>query len=124
MIPFGNQTVTLYHRTRTAGEDGRSRDVWARYTLKGCSWREIAAQSMEGNAVRGTVQTVCRIPAGQMKPQVGDVLIFGAVSAEIASAKELNALLEQHRDGGAFRVESVANNAGSGVPLPHYVARG
>lgn len=124
MLPFGHETVTLYARNRATGADGRSRDSWVRHVLTGCSWRHTASQSMQENAVRGMTQCTCRIPAGQQCPNVGDVLILGTVYDEPASAKELNELLEAHREHGAFRVSAVANNAMQGSPMPHYAARG
>lgn len=124
MIPFGNQTVTLYHRERITGDNGRSQDIWTRHVLTDCSWRHTASQSIQENVVRGMTQSTCRIPVGQQRPNVGDVLILGMVYDQPASAKELNALLEAHRDNGAFRVSAVANNAMQGSPMPHYAARG
>lgn len=126
MIPFGNQSVILLARTRTVGKDGRSRDEWTQHTLTGCSWRAFRIQNVDTNAVRTVSETICRIPVGQRRPEVGDVLILGArgTSKEALTAHRVNELLENNRGTDAFRVESVRDNAMPGFPAPHYVAKG
>ena len=125
MIPFGNQTVTLFARKRVVGDDGRSRDEWVQHTLTGCSWRHTGTQLADGNAVRANATVTCRIPGGQAMPQVGDVLIPGKVSAPKAITTQwVNETLESNRESGAFRVATVQNNAMLGFPMPHYAARG
>lgn len=128
MIPFGNQTVTLLARNRVVGEDGRTHENWTRHTLTGCSWRSSAVQTADSNAVRNDWDYTCRIPGDQRKPQVGDVLILGTVAhlrvAASITAQEAAELLNSLRTTGAFRVESVRDNAMAGFPAPHYVARG
>lgn len=123
MIPFGSETVTLYHRITVTGEDGRSRDVWTRHVLTGCSWRQTDVQVLSSNAVARSVDTVCRIPAGQQKPDTGDVLILGAVKVQATTAKQVQQLLAEYKDS-AIRVASVKDNARIAGMLPHYAARG
>lgn len=116
MIPFGDKTVTLLHRQG---------DGYRRYVLTGCSWRMASASLMDGNTKRKTIETTCRIPEGQIKPAVGDVLALGDVNAEAKDEIELVRLLEALRVGGkaAFRVRRVKDNA-QGAPIPHYAAIG
>lgn len=120
MIPFGNETITLYHRSRTTVE-GRARDVWERIVIHGCSlvWKE-QTQFAEGLLRRG-VQVTCRIPPDGQAPAVGDVIVPGEIADEADSSMTAARLIESH--AGAFRVSSVAFNNRPGFPMPHYAAR-
>ena len=116
MIPFGNETVTILHRSGAG---------YARHVLTGCSWRSSKVRSMTGTAAEKSEDTVCRIPAGQTMPDVGDVLILGDVDAAAGSEIELVRLLDSLRRDGvrAIRVTQVRDNS-RGAPLPHYAATG
>lgn len=124
MIPFGAQTVTLYRRVRKQDGDGRMQDTWQSELLNGCSWRQRSVQTLADGAVLRRSQTVCRIPAGQTKPEVGDVLILGDARAMACTAKQVAQLLDQHRITGAIRVSEVADNTHGGAPMAHYAAKG
>lgn len=115
MIPFANDTVTLIHK----GKSG-----WTATVISGCSYRRIRRRILSGNTAILTDETVCRIPAGGAVPAVGDVIVLGRTNAAAYSEIELVRLMEAHRESGAFRVESVADNARPGMPVPHYAARG
>lgn len=116
MIPFGNKTVTLFHK----GEDG-----YTRHVLTGCSWRISAVRTVSDNMVVQTLETTCRIPAGQQKPSAGDVLFLGKRDAEASSEIDIKRLIEAARDEGisAFRVTTVRDNSLDSV-LAHYAAIG
>lgn len=120
MIPLGREAVTLYHRRTEADAQGRTILAWQRISLDGCSWRHAARYSLSN-----AHEVVCRIPAGQTRPVIGDVLVLGSVTDEIASAVELAELLEKYREiPGAFRVSAINDNVREGFPLLHYAARG
>ena len=120
MIPFGQESVTLYHREETADAQGRTTLTWRRILLDGCSWRHAARYSLSN-----ADEVVCRVPAGQMRPSVGDGMILGSVDDEVGSAVALAELLAAHRQQGrAFRVAAVNDNVRKGFPLAHYAARG
>ena len=116
MIPFGNHTVTLLH------EEGNS---YKRYILTGCSWRQTKVRSMDSNVLGIALETICRIPHNQKKPETGDLLILGetkiAAENEIGLVRQLDALREHGKS--AFRVLTVKDNS-QGCPLPHYAASG
>ena len=120
MIPLGQEKVTLYHRVTGTDADGRSTLTWRRILLDGCSWRHAARYSLSN-----AHEVVCRIPAGQTRPVIGDVLVLGAISRPIRTAAELACLVEEMREKpGAFRVAAINDNDRAGFPLPHYAARG
>lgn len=120
MIPLGREAVTLYRREETTDEAGRTRFSWRRIWLDGCSWRHAARYSLSN-----AHEVVCRIPAEQARPGIGDVLVLGRVKDEPQSALELCEVLERHRAmDGAFRVVAVNENMRKGFPLAHYAARG
>ncbi len=123
MIPFGNETATLYARVEQRDERGRTHTTWRRALLTGCSWRRDAAWTRSGNELVRTQTVICRVPVGQAVPAPGDVLFLGVVEEPVDSATALERLMEAQRDAGAFRVGSVSDNARGGVPLPHYAAR-
>ena len=120
MIPLGLAAVTLYHRVETMDAHGRTTLTWQRILLDGCSWRHAARYSLSN-----AHEVVCRIPAGQTRPVIGDGMILGQVEDEVTSAATLAELLEKYRETpGAFRVAAINDNVQPGFPLPHYAVRG
>lgn len=124
MIPFGFNTVTLIRRAESRDEAGRTHTTWKRVILSGCSWRAQCAAQLSESMVSSHPKVICRIPAGQPHPHVGDVLLLGDVDASPATATDVDALLICQRDKGAFRVTSVGDYTQAGTPLPHCVAKG
>lgn len=116
MIPFGNQTVTLLHREGNA---------YKRYILNGCSWRQANVRMLNGTAIASTMETTCRIPASQKKPDPEDLLVLGTVKADAKNEIELVRLMGRLRGEGkaAFRATRVKDNS-LGTPMPHYAAIG
>lgn len=116
MIPFGRETVTLLHRSGAS---------YARHVFTKCSWRSAKVRSTIGMATENSQETVCRIPADQIMPEVGDVLILGDVKASAASEIELVRLLDGLRRDGvrAIRVTQVRDNSRC-APMPHYAVTG
>lgn len=116
MIPFGDKTVTLLHKS-AAG--------YKCIVLTGCSWRMASVRSHDSNAARNTIETTCRIPYGQTKPFPGDLLVLGDARIQAKNDIELVRVMEAQQGIGraAFRVLRVKDNAG-GAPLPHYAAIG
>lgn len=116
MIPFGRETVTVLHRFGGG---------YAPYILRGCSWRSAKARSVYGTTVDKSDDTVCRIPAGQTMPDVGDVLILGAYNLRAESEIALVRLLDSLRGDGvhAIRVTQVRDNSRC-APMPHYAVTG
>lgn len=116
MIPFGIETVTVLHRFGGG---------YVPYILRGCSWRSTKARSVYGTTVDKSDDTVCRIPAGQTMPEVGDVLILGAYNLRADSEIALVRLLDSLRGDGvhAIRVTQVRNNSRC-APMPHYAVTG
>lgn len=116
MIPFGRESVTILHRA-DAG--------YVRGVLTNCSWRSTKVRSMIGTAAEKSEETVCRIPADQILPEVGDVLILGEVDAAADSEIELVRLLDGMRRDGvrAIRVTQVRDNSRC-APMPHYAVTG
>lgn len=120
MIPLAGERVTLYHRTEQLREDGRTEWTWQRIVLDGCFWRHAARYSLSN-----AHEVVCRIPAEQTRPVIGDVLVLGETEDEPVSAVELSAVLEKYREQpGAFRVKAINDNHHRGFPMAHYAARG
>lgn len=115
MIPFGCETVTLMHRADTG---------WIAVSIGGCSVQQVRSRMLNNNTAMYAAETICRIPAGGAVPAPGDAILPGRHDAAAANEIELVRLLEAHRAGGAFRVESVSDNTRAGRPFPHYAARG
>ena len=115
MIPFGNETVTLYHN---------SSGTVTRHVLKNCSWSQQTIRNItDGNVEYGSATTVRYTPDQQIA-DVGDVFVLGNVSDTVADSIGFAALIEAHRLTGAFQCTSFSDNSLSGAPLPHYCARG
>lgn len=115
LIPFANDTITLISKTEAG---------WTSAVISGCSYRRIRRRMLMDSAVSQSEETVCRIPAGNPFPAPGDVILLGEHAPQVGSEIELSRLLEAFRPGSAFRVQSVADNARPGMPIPHYAARG
>lgn len=115
-LPFGGDTVTVLHRV--VGES------WTPCVVLGASWQQRAVRAIANRDAELSDETTCRIPAGNVVPDPGDVIVLGTCSESAADDIALTALLEKYRPQGAFRVQSVADNARPGMPLAHYAARG
>lgn len=115
-LPFGNDTVTVLHRV--------SGESWTPCVVLGASWGQQSAYSITSGDAVHIETTVCRIPAGNIVPDPGDVIVLGTCTESAENDIELAKLLEKYRPQGAFRVQSVADNARPGMPLAHYAARG
>ena len=123
MIPFGNETVTLVQRTETT-VNGKTQVEYSTEQLTGCSWQRSTRFVRNDSAIVTEESIVCRIPAGQVKPRQGDLLILGSADVTVTSWTQYQGLIEQYRDSdGAFVVGSVKDNARPGMPVPHYAAR-
>ena len=123
MIPFSGEQVTLIRRTETV-ENGKTRAVYTKVYLSGCSWRRTDTMVLNGNSVQGSETTTCRIPAGQAQPKAGDLLIYGRYEPEVTSAADFKRISDELKaDGGAFVIANVTDNTKNGAPLPHYKAR-
>ncbi len=120
MIPFGNKTVTLVHRETSKDANGRSIITYVKYTLSGCSWKAVKAAAGTEGAFPQKPTVICRIPATQQKPEVGDVLILGKYSENISSSTDAAKILESDN---AVKVASVGDNSLNGV-LSHYACKG
>lgn len=115
MIPFANDTVTLYRKA-----DGG----YMACLILNCSYKHTERRSTDDRSASFYGETVCRIPPGNVKPQPGDVIVLGVHSEIVKNEIDLVRMLERLRPDGAFRVQSVSDNARPGVPIPHYAAKG
>ena len=115
MIPFGYSTVTLFHK----GKDG-----YAAHVIDHCYFRSGKRRDVSDKAASAANESICRLPAGAVVPVPGDVIALGAHKGSPKNDIDLVRLLESLRPGGAFRVQSVADNARQGMPIPHYAAKG
>ena len=115
-LPFGNDTVTVLHRI--------SGESWTPCVVLGASWSRQSVRAISSGDAKLTETTTCRIPAGNLVPDPGDVIVLGTCTESAASDIELAKLLEKYRPQGAFRVQSVSDNARPGMPLAHYAAKG
>lgn len=115
MIPFGNQTVTLFHKANGA---------YTRYALSNCSWQQKSVRVVLDGTVIRTVETVCRIPSGQQKPAAGDLLVLGVNNATASNDVEVSRLRDSVNSSGgaAFRAQSVKDN--TNAPIPHFCVAG
>ena len=123
MLPFGGENLTRVQRVE-AEEDGRTQVIYVKRALSGCSWRRRSVWKQNGARMERGEEISCRIPAGQTVPRAGDWLFRGEVKERIGNSAELSAALEAHREDGAFRIASVADNAADGAPMAHSAASG
>ena len=115
VIPFGNETATLFYKTPNG---------YAKTIITGCSWKSKDVRSVVDNAVYNSTETICRIPYKQTAPAPGDILVRGTISGNVSSEIELVRLLQKLQADGkqAFRVRAVKDN--TGALLPHWAASG
>jgi len=142
MITFGSEAVTLYNRRESKDANGRTVVTWQRKELRGCFWTQRLERVRDSNSVVMTEVTVCKIPEDPayrdpaewdaladptgyyftLAP--GDIIVKGVVSDAIGSSLTAAALVDKYKRSGVMTVTSVKNNAGSGYPLRHYLAKG
>ncbi len=115
MIPFGYSTITLFHK----GKDG-----YAAHVINHCYFRSGKRRDVSDKAASAANESICRLPVGTVVPEPGDVIAMGAHKGSAKNEIELVRLLESLRPSGAFRVQTVSDNARPGVPIPHYAAKG
>lgn len=115
MIPFANETITLFHRTQ-----GGIR----RYVVRGCSYRRRSVRSVSDGMLTIATEATCRIPYDAQQPGEGDLIIPGEIQGAPGGGIEMTMLYEAHQAAGAFWVQSVADNGRCGYPAPHWAARG
>lgn len=123
MVPFGFETVTLIRRVETTGEDGKHRTEYKKHTLNGCSWKKTTRWTLMDTAKQLITETVCRVPAGQVKPSAGDYMVLGTVKEAIGSTADINAMRKKYGDA-AMQITYISDNARPGLPMAHYACRG
>ena len=84
-LPFGNDTVTVLHRV--------SGESWTPCVVLGASWDQQSAYSITSGDAVHTETTVCRIPAGNIVPEPGDVIVLGTCTESAENDIELAKLL-------------------------------
>ena len=115
-IPFGTETVTLYHKTDKG---------YTRIVLHGCSWSTRISRSLYDNVQRnGSAECICRWSPDQPKAGTGDLLIRGEIYDKLTSGVQIAGLLEQYAATGAFICNTFHDNVVGICPLKHYCARG
>ncbi len=135
MLPFANDTITLYSKFEYKDEYNKYKTVYLRKELNNCSWRQSTSTSLiDGSSVTRKAITV-RIPQSdnyitpsewqastqeaivdKFTLQEGDLVIRGVVTDETT---DLTLLKDKYSDR-AILIQSVTNNADRGQPLPHY----
>lgn len=114
MIPFGFETVTLYHQLADGSIE--------RHTLAGCSWRQKRAAGVIDGALQFGTEIICRYPPNLPKASPEDLFIRGDVDDVVRGQIDFAGMLEKYAQTGAFICSAFSDN--TGVPLPHYCARG
>ena len=138
MIPFGDETVTLYNRRETKDTAGRTVVTWYRTPLTGCSWTRRMERVRDGTAYVQAEIIVCRIPESNAyrKPEEwdaltattglftlapGDIIVRGTVTDTITTAA---ALVDKYKRQGVMTVASATDNTRPECLTRHYLAKG
>lgn len=117
MIPFGTQTVTLFHRSGNG--------TITRYILTGCSWKTSAVRSLYDGMqkLKSGTSCICRWPADQHRAATGDLFVLGTVTDQVTKATQFAGMLEKY-GSYAFVCESFSDNSIANTPLKHFCAKG
>lgn len=149
MIPFANETVTIYNQVQGIDQIiNKAFTMWIRHVLTGCSWRS-SMQTIRVDTINITSDNyIVQVPYSEMyvpyaeyaqmtaKEQeehftgnAGDILVRGEVTDEIklfmADGKvgqegiTVTKLKEKYK-GRILTVKDFQNNALDGFPLKHY----
>lgn len=122
-IPFGNQDVTLIHRTEYV-VGGKTSVLYSCIHLSGCSWIRKHVRNVADNSATYIEEVTCRIPHEQTKPNLGDLLILGNVTENVSGKADYQGLIEKYKQNGAFIAESIDDFDKKGFPIPHYCVKG
>lgn len=78
------ETVTVFHRTVSAGADGKTATAWTRFVISGCFYGWQRKRRIEGFEIVPSDSRIVRIPAGNVPAGFalapGDVIGLGAVT--------------------------------------------
>ena len=122
-IPFWNATITLYKRMETT-ENGKTKVFYKRHVLNRCFWRRGATRYLNDMDAVRSEEIICRVPDGQIAPEIGDFMFKGSVELADGDSRSLVQAMKDRHETGAMKVSSVSVNVGIGMPIPHYAARG
>lgn len=132
MLPFSNETVTLYHKRKYTDDYGKNQTAWDRYVIQGCSWGCTGTKISIGDISIGSTDTAVKLPSdsyvepwevcgnNQFTVQTGDIIIKGIADDEITDT----AILIKKYSGRAITVKTVRNNSGAGKRLGHIAVTG
>lgn len=111
MLPFSQDTVTLYHRRKYTDAFGKNQTEWIRTVLTGCSWGGTATRITVGDILITGSDTTVKIPVPCPEIEVGDILVQGE-------------LADPTPPKNGITVKTVKNNGHLGKRLRHIAVTG
>lgn len=79
-----NDTVTVYHRVKTTGANGKTVTNWTTQTVEGVFYGHSKRQVVNNTVLVEQDRHICRIPGDKLSIlERGDVICRGTVSIEI-----------------------------------------
>lgn len=88
-----NETVTLYRKNQSRGQDGKTVTSWVREVLNGCFFGVTERQVFSGTAIVIQDSFIVRIPASYDIFHKGDIVIKGETAAEAPDKNAPNAFV-------------------------------
>lgn len=121
MLPFSNDTVTLYHRHKYTDDYNKTQTEWKRHIIEGCSWGGAKTKISIGDISIGSSDISVKLPiSDDFTVQTGDIIINGVADDEVT---DISALLNKY-SGRVITVKTVRNNDGAGKRFAHIAVTG
>lgn len=108
-----SETVTIFHRTVSAGADGKTATAWTRFVISGCFYGWQRKRRIEGLEIVPSDSRIVRIPAENVPAGFalgkGDIVIRGTVDTSLGENESPVGILKRYGDE-AFLVNRVIDN--------------
>lgn len=88
-----NDTITLYRKNQSRGQDGKTVTSWVREVLTGCFFGVTERQVFSGAAIVVQDSFIVRIPTSYDIFAKGDIIIKGEIAAATPDKSSRNAFV-------------------------------
>lgn len=122
-----SETVTIFHRTVSAGADGKTATAWTRFVISGCFYGWQRKRRIEGLEIVPSDSRIVRIPAENVPAgfalEPGDVIVRGNVD-DVLAVNDSPVVLTRKYGDEAFIADRVTDNTKFERTAHYYASEG